>query len=116
MTALLHGKTCAILLFEEPDGAIESLSLVQGVLRAVDSSGDGNPAAVWLLPDAGGDPVPVPPHLAAAIRPTPPELRESLTDVVSAMWLAAYFDGRLDPRSIDLAAVLARCTGPVDPD
>ena len=43
--AALDGQTCAVLLFEEPGGEVESLSLVQEVLRVDGTAG---------TPDAGG--------------------------------------------------------------
>ena len=101
-TAALHGHTCAILLFEEPGGEIESLSLLQGVLRV-----DGG--EVMLTLDDGGDPVRIPPHLVGSIERVTDELRECLEDIASAYWLRAYYDGRLNRRSIDLTGVLARC-------
>ena len=104
-TARLHGQTCAILLFEEPGGDIESLSLVEGVLRV-----DGD--AVTLLPASGGEAVRVPQHLVSGIEPLTEDHRACLSDVTSTFWLRAFFDGRLSPTSIDLTAVLARCSGP----
>lgn len=101
----LHGQTCAILLFEEPDGEIESLSLVQGVLQV---SGD----AVLLLPALGGTQVRISPHLVPAIEPMTDDHRACLADITSTYWLRAFFNGRLTPASIDLTAVLAKCSGP----
>ena len=105
MPADLHGQTCAVLLFEEPGGEIESLSLVEGTLEV---SGD----AVTLLPDAGGDPVRVPPHLVPAIEPLTDDHREALADITSTYWLRAFFDGRLGPEKFDLSTVLAQCSAP----
>jgi hypothetical protein len=104
-TAPLHGQTCAILLFEEPGGEIESLSLVEGVLEV---NGD----AVMLLPVSGGEAVRVPQHLVAGIVPLTEDHRACLADITSTFWLRAFFDGRLSPTSIDLTAVLAQCSGP----
>ena len=104
-TAGLDGQTCAVLLFEEPGGEIESLSLVQGVLRV--SAG-----GVDLLPAQGGEPVRIPPHLVAAVERLTDDHRDCLADITSTYWLRAYFDGRLDPTSIDLGAVLAQCPTP----
>lgn len=104
-TAALHGQTCAILLFEEPGGEIESLSLVEGILEVSD-------AAVMLVPDAVGDPVRVPPHLVPAIERLTDDHREALADITSTFWLRAFFDGRLGPGKFDLSTVLAQCSGP----
>lgn len=104
-TAAVDGQTCAILLFEEPGGEIESLSLVEGVLRV---AGD----VVDLLPAQGGEPVRIPPHLVPAVERLTDDHRECLADVTSAYWLRAYFDGRLSQTSFDLTAVLAQCPRP----
>ena len=101
----LHDQTCAILLFEEPGGEIESLSLVEGVLRV-----DGD--VVMLLPATGGDPVRVPPRLVGAIERMTDDQHESLADITSTYWLRAFFDGRLSEQPFDLSAILARCSGP----
>ena len=105
-TAALDGQTCAILLFEEPGGEIESLSLVQGVLRVAGG------AVVDLLPAEGGEPVRVPPHLVPAVERLTDDHRECLADVTSTYWLRAFFDGRLSRTSFDLGAVLAQCPPP----
>ena len=104
-TAHLHGQTCTILLFEEPGGEIESLSLVEGVLAV---EGD----AIVLRPASGGEAVRVPQRLVAGIEPMTEDHRACLSDITSTFWLRAFFDGRLSPASIDLTAVLAQCAGP----
>ena len=104
-TAALDGQSCAVLLFEEPGGEIESLSLVEGVLQV---RGD----AVTLLPSLGGEPVRLPPHLVAAIEPLTDDHRECLADITSTYWLRAFFDGRLSATPFDLSDVLARCSSP----
>ena len=104
----LQGQTCAVLLFEEPGGEIESLSLVEGTLEV---SG-GTDAAVTLRPHAGGDAVRVPPHLVPAIEPLTDDHREALADITSTYWLRAFFDGRLGPKPFDLSTILAQCSGP----
>ena len=101
----LHDQTCAILLFEEPGGEIESLSLVEGVLRV-----DGG--TVELLTESGGAPVRVPPRLVDAIELMTDDHRECLADITSTYWLRAFYDGRLGRKPFDLGAVLAKCSGP----
>ncbi len=101
----LHGQTCAVLLFEEPGGEIESLSVVQGIMQV---NGD----AVLLLPQDGGEPVRIAPHLLGAIELMTEDHRECLEDIASAYWLRAFYDGRLGPGSFDLSDVLAKCSGP----
>ena len=101
----LHDQTCAILLFEEPGGEIESLSLVEGVLRVQGHD-------VVLLTASGGEPVCIPRRLVDAIELMSDDQHECLADITSTYWLRAFYDGRLGEKPFDLGAVLAKCSGP----
>src|SRR5687767_7110398 len=105
MSFTLHGKTCTLVLFEQPGGEIESLSLVEGLL---DMSTD----QALLLPQEGGNAVRIPARLVDDIEPVTDEHRECIEEIVSEYCLRAFYEGRLKRGSIDLDAVLAKSTGP----
>jgi hypothetical protein len=99
----LHGESCTLVLFEEPDGEIESLALIDGTL-------DVRESRVTLLP-ADGDPVPIPSHLVDAIETVTDELRDVLEGLTGTLCLRAFYPHRL-PDPVDLAAVLSGSSGP----
>jgi hypothetical protein len=105
MSFTLHGKSCTLILFEEPDGELGSLCTLDGVL---DFSADG---VVFLLPDEGPEAVRIPPHLVELIEPVTDEHRECLDGLASAYCLRAFYNGLLNESPIDLDAVLAKSSG-----
>ncbi|HZN66338.1 MAG TPA: hypothetical protein VFB66_13700 [Tepidisphaeraceae bacterium] len=100
-----HGKTCTIVLFEQPGGEIRTLFLVEGVL---DTSGD----VVFLLPQEGSYAVRIPAHLVEDIEPVTDEHRECIEGLASEYCLRAFYDGRVKRGRIDLDAILAKAYGP----
>jgi hypothetical protein len=105
MSLTLHGKTCTVVLFEQPGGKLRSLGLVEGTLRV--SGG-----AVWLVSPEGGSPLRIPPHLVDDIEPVTDEHRGYIEEIASEYCLRAFYDGRLKQKSIDLDAVLAASSSP----
>jgi hypothetical protein len=106
MSRGLHGKTCTLVLFEQPGGEIRALHVTSGTL---DVGGDG----VRLLPEGGGDPVRLPPHLVEDVEPVTDEHRACVDEITGDYCLRAFYDGRLPRRGpIDLHALLARSSGP----
>jgi hypothetical protein len=103
MRDALHGESCTIVLFEEIDGEIESLALIDGTLEV-------RGTRISLLPD-GGEPIPIPPHLVSAIEPTTAELRDALEEITGPLCLRAFYPRQL-PAPLDLAQVLSECVGP----
>lgn len=105
MPPALHGKTCTLLLFEQPGGEIEALFLLDGTIAVTGM-------AVSLVPLEAGDVVRIPPHLIDDIEPVSEEHRACIEDIKSEYCLRAFYDGRLGDPIVDLSLVLANSTGP----